>query len=123
MLSEVEQLRFKRASQYLGCAGARPPVELRQEAVRRAIAGARKCPRFLPVVAFLIGTMRSIAHADRKALKRTPKTSSLNDPGSATILDVADPRMSPEETILRENDDCRDESWCPAAFRGRRRRP
>lgn len=100
-LSDGEQIKFKRASQYLGGAGARPAAELRHEAIRRAIAGSRKCPRHLPVVAFLIGTMRSIAHADRKALKRASRTLILADPSSSTILDAPDPRISPEEAILR----------------------
>jgi hypothetical protein len=100
-LSDGEQIKFKRASQYLGGAGARPPADLRHEAIRRAIAGSRKCPRHLPVVAFLIGTMRSIAHADRKALNRASKTLILADPSSSTILDATDPRISPEEVILR----------------------
>jgi len=103
-LSDGEQIKFKRASQYLGGAGARPPDDLRHEAIRRAIAGSRKCPRHLPVVAFLIGTMRSIAHADRKALKRASRTLILADPSSSTILDAADPRISPEEAMLRTDD-------------------
>jgi hypothetical protein len=69
-LSAVDQYRFKRASEYHNYGGARPATELRHEAIRRAIAGTRKCPRDLPVVAFLIGAVRSIANADRKALKR-----------------------------------------------------
>lgn len=100
-LSDVEQLKFKRASQYLGGAGARPPADLRQEAIRRAIAGSRKCPRHLSVVIFLIGTMRSIAHADRKALRRAPRTTSSTDADCVTILDAPDPRMSPEDAMLR----------------------
>ena len=71
-LSDADKYRFKRASQYLSCAGARPAADLRHEAVRRAIGGMRKCPRGLPIVAFLFGVMRSIAHADRKALQRVP---------------------------------------------------
>jgi hypothetical protein len=103
-LSDVEQLRFKRASQYLGRAGARQPADLRHEAIRRAIAGSRKCPRSLPVVAFLIGTMRSIANADRKAIKRTLNSSNLTESSSATILDAVDQRISPEEAMLRDNE-------------------
>lgn len=103
-LSDAEKIKFKRASQYLGDAGARPPADLRHEAVRRAIAGSRKCPRYLSVAAFLIGTMRSIAHADRKALKRTSRTPNLADPSSSTILDAADSRISAEEAMLRSDD-------------------
>jgi len=103
-LSDAEQIKFKRASQYLGGAGARPPADLRHEAIRRAIAGSRKCPRHLSIMAFLIGAMRSIAHADRKAVKRTSRTLNLADPNSSTMLDAADPRISPEEATLRKDD-------------------
>jgi len=48
--------------------------------------------------------MRSIAHADRKALKRTSRTPNLADPSSSTILDAADSRISAEEAMLRSDD-------------------
>jgi hypothetical protein len=72
-LSDPDALRFKKASQYLSYGGARPPPELRNEVIRRAAAGTRKCPRNLPIVVFLFGVMRSIGSADRKALNRAPK--------------------------------------------------
>jgi DNA-directed RNA polymerase specialized sigma24 family protein len=101
-LSDADQIRFKRASQYFSCAGARPAADLRHEAIRRAIAGSRKCSRNLPIVAFLIGVMRSIAYADRRAVQRAKQpTIAGNDPNSQTLLDGPDPRSSPEEQLLR----------------------
>jgi DNA-directed RNA polymerase specialized sigma24 family protein len=100
-LSPVDQYKFKRASQYLSFGGARPAADLRHEAVRRAIAGTRKCPRNLQIIAFLIGVMRSIADADRKALKRIRHESPSDHAESNTLLDCFDPRESPEEQILR----------------------
>jgi hypothetical protein len=44
-LSDADLLRIKKASQYLSYGGARSPQELRQEAVKRAVDGTRKCPR------------------------------------------------------------------------------
>jgi DNA-directed RNA polymerase specialized sigma24 family protein len=104
-LSDAELYRFKRGSLYLSFGGARAAADLRHEAVRRAIDGTRKCPRVLPIVAFLFGVMRSIAHADRKAIRRVPNTAVLDDhPSSQTLLDGVDPRVSPEDELLRNEE-------------------
>jgi len=103
-LSDADILRFKRASQYLSYGGARPPADLRNEAIRRAADGTRKCPRNLPIVVFLFGVMRSIASADRKAIRRAPTLTVVSKGGSAasTLLDGVDPRRSPEDLIIQE---------------------
>src|SRR5262245_22005550 len=62
LLSEPDKLRFIKASNYLSVGGARSPEDLRQEAIRRAIAGTRKCPRHVPIIGFLCGVMQSIAY-------------------------------------------------------------
>jgi hypothetical protein len=100
-LSAVDQYRFKRSSEYYSYGGARPAFDLRNEAIRRAIAGTRKCPRDLPVIAFLIGAVRSIANADRKALKRIGHDSPSHNAESSSLLECHDPRVSPEEEMLR----------------------
>jgi hypothetical protein len=104
-LSAEDQFRFKRASEYLSHSGARPAQDLRHEAVRRSIAGSRKCPRAIPIANFLFGVMRSIAHADRKALHRSSRAVSIdNVSGSQSLFDCADPRISPEELLLRNEE-------------------
>jgi hypothetical protein len=102
-LSAPDLLRLKKASQYWSYGGARPPEDLRHEAIRRVAAGARKCPRDIPIVAFLIGVMRSIASADRKALQRTPTLALVprHDSAATSLLDGADPRLSPEERLIQ----------------------
>lgn len=45
---------------------------LLQEALVRAFEGIRKCPRDLPLVPFLFGTMRSIASSAAKSASRSP---------------------------------------------------
>src|SRR6185503_17333497 len=72
-MSDADKLRLIRTSNYFSFGGARSASDLRQEAIRRAIAGTRKCPSDVPVITFLNGTMRSIAWADRKAIGRAPK--------------------------------------------------
>jgi DNA-directed RNA polymerase specialized sigma24 family protein len=116
-LSADDQFRFKRASEYLSHGGARPAEDLRHEAVRRAIAGSRKCPRDVPIAKFLFGVMRSIAHADRKALHRSSQAVPLsNDSGSQSLFDGADPRISPEELLLRNEESASMKSQILALF-------
>jgi hypothetical protein len=104
-LSDIEKYRLRRTSEYLSCAVARPAADLRHEAIRRAIAGSRKCPRALPIVSFLIGVMRSIAYADRRSLQRAAQAVVPSDDlNCQTLLDGADPRASPEEQLLRNEE-------------------
>lgn len=103
-LSDADVLRLKRASEYLSFGGARPPADLRQEAIRRAVSGARKCPCGLSMVTFLRGVMRSIAWADRKSLARGPKLAVVakDDRGEGSLAGIADRRMSPEDKIIHD---------------------
>src|SRR5262245_30053308 len=103
-LSVPDLLRLKRASQYLSYGGARPPADLRNEAIRRVADGRRKCPRDIPIVTILYGVMRSIASADRKALQRTPTLAVVprHDSAATSPLDGVDPRLSPEERLIQE---------------------
>jgi hypothetical protein len=105
-LSDPDALRFKKASHYLSYGGARPPAELRNEAIRRAAAGTRKCPRNIPMVVFLFGVMRSIASADRKALNRAPVLAVVPNRGSVVTgqLEGVDPRLSPEDRMIQDEE-------------------
>jgi len=102
LLSAPEDaIRFIRASNYWSFGGARPAADLRQEAMRRTVAGTRRCPRDLPMVAFLIGVMRSIASSDRRALQRAPRLSVVtSDATDAGSIGGVDPRHSPEDQII-----------------------
>jgi hypothetical protein len=105
-LSDADALRFRRASHYLSHGDARSPTELRNEAVRRAADGSRKCPRNLPIVVFLFGVMRSIASTDRKAADRTPKLAVVprDSSAGATLLEGVDPRLSPEDRLIKDEE-------------------
>lgn len=105
-LSDADALRFEKGSQRLSYGGARPPGDLRNEAIRRAAAGTRKCPRDIPIVVFLYGVMRSIASADRKALDRSPKLAVVPREGSTArnLLEGKDPRLSPEDRMIQEEE-------------------
>jgi hypothetical protein len=105
-LSDADALRFKRASHYLSHGDSRSPAELRNEAIRRAVDGSRRCPRNLPIVVFLFGVMRSIASADRKAANRTPKLAVVprDSSAGATLLEGVDPRLSPEDRLIKDEE-------------------
>jgi hypothetical protein len=104
-LSVADLDRFRRSSYYHSFGGARSPADLRQEAVRRTAAGTRKCPRAVPVVVFLSGVMRSIASADRKALGRASGLAIVRRDDSGLTPELDDPRLSPEDRIIR-NERC-----------------
>ena len=87
---------------FLGGSG-RQRGELYREALCRALLGERHCPRALPIIAFLIQTMRSIASHDRE---RQSKQTSL-DPGDVAMAEasrlspgLASDQLDPEEHLL-----------------------
>src|SRR5688572_15868919 len=102
-LSVSDALKFKKSSEYLSYSGGRPPEELRNEAIRRAVQGTRKCPRNIDLVVFLYGVMRSIVSADRKARLRSPNLAVVPRHYSAqtSLLDGVDPRLSPEDQLIQ----------------------
>jgi RNA polymerase sigma-70 factor (ECF subfamily) len=102
-MSDADKVRLIRASNYLSFAGVRPAQDLRQEAIRRAIDGTRKCRPDLPIVVFLKGVMRSIAWADRKATACAPKLGVVPKTGAAAQHDIADPRLSAEDKIVQQD--------------------
>ena len=104
-MSDADKLRLIRTSNYFSFGGARSASDLRQEAIRRAIAGTRKCPSDVPVITFLNGTMRSIAWADRKAIGRAPKLTVIANSGSGeqSLLGGADLRLNAEDKIIQQN--------------------
>jgi hypothetical protein len=104
-MSDADKIRLIRTSTYLSFGGARSPADLRQEAIRRAIAGTRKCPNGLSIIAFLKGAMRSIAWADRKAISRAPKLAAVPSSGDAgqNLPEAIDSRLSTEDRILQHD--------------------
>jgi hypothetical protein len=104
-MSTVDKIRFIRDSNYLSFGDARSPGDLRQEAVRRALDGSRKCPHSVPITTFLRGVMRSIAWADRKAIACPPKLGAVPNSGPAgqNAPEIPDPRLSAEDRILEQN--------------------
>jgi hypothetical protein len=104
-LCAADIVRFKRASQYLCFGGARPPEDLRHEAIRRLAAGTRHCRRNISIIASLCGAMRSIASADRKSLRRRPELVVVPEGhADAGVYGGVDPRLSPEDRLIIEEE-------------------
>lgn len=103
-LSDADTYRLKKLSEYLSFGAARPAQELRNEAIRRALDGTRNCPSDISILIFLRGVMRSVADADRKAQRRHPTLTivATENISGCTLLDGIDPRLSPEEQIIRD---------------------
>jgi DNA-directed RNA polymerase specialized sigma24 family protein len=80
--------------------------ELLHEAVCRALTGERNCPRDVPFMAFLVETMRSIAHHERKRQRRSASLTAEPRSGGPGEGSEAPPATGPSpEDILAEKED------------------
>jgi hypothetical protein len=91
---------------FLGGTG-RQKGELYREALCRALLGERNCPRALPIIAFLIQTMRSIASHERERQSRQasldPDDLAMTE-ASRLSLGLASDQLDPEEHLLAKED-------------------
>ncbi len=74
------------------------------EAVCLALLGDRKCPRDVPLIAFLFQTMRSLASHRRAQLKRQESTSTTNREGVTSELQIATDQHNPETALIERED-------------------
>jgi DNA-directed RNA polymerase specialized sigma24 family protein len=72
--------------------------ELLREALCRALDGERKCPRDVPIMAFLAMTMKSIASHAREQGKRMVVVANPPEPGSTDATESTAP--SPEDEVV-----------------------
>jgi DNA-directed RNA polymerase specialized sigma24 family protein len=82
------------------------PEDLLQDAFRRALDGARLCPRDVDILRFLAGVMRSIASDWSKARKRRAEVS-LVAPGGGmgeVVAQIRDPRPNADEWLAKEQE-------------------
>jgi hypothetical protein len=88
---------------FLGGTG-RQQGELYREALCRALLGERHCPRTVPVMAFLVETMRSIASHDRKQQRRVTLLDAKDEIGEDTSTVspglLVSGELDPEEHLL-----------------------
>lgn len=100
--SDVDWVRIKKVGQIY----AFYPVEadeLVQEALCRALAGTRKCPRNVTVLIFLLNTIRGIAHDEHNKKEHKRKEVSVHSGESDQNIDAITPRsLEPtgEQTLI-----------------------
>jgi DNA-directed RNA polymerase specialized sigma24 family protein len=92
---------------FLGGTG-RQQGELYREALCRALLGERHCPRTVPVMAFLVETMRSIASHDRKQQRRVTLLDAKDEIGEDTSTVspglLVSGELDPEEHLLAQEE-------------------
>jgi hypothetical protein len=77
--------------------------ELLHEAICRSLLGERNCPRDVPIMAFMVETMRSIAGHDRKQRLRLDRVGGGAKPrheGEGPDRELATAAPSPEDGLL-----------------------
>ena len=99
--SQQDRLRLRKAA-CLFCGGTGYEwQDLYQEAVVRALEGARCCPQAVKPTVFLANAMRSIATESRKSIARHPQTISLAATGTeGGVLNVSDPTPTAQDVRI-----------------------
>jgi hypothetical protein len=105
VMAPDDKLKLMAVERVLLGGTGRQVKELLAEALYRVSCGSRRCPRHVPVIAFLIETMRSISSHDRERQKRQKK---INPDDADTVERVrilpgalASDVHNPEEALLR----------------------
>jgi len=81
--------------------------ELLHEAISRTLLGERNCPREVPIMAFMVETMRSIAGHDRERRSRLCSVEGGAEPGNedgGPKRQLATATPSPEDELLRKEE-------------------
>jgi RNA polymerase sigma factor (sigma-70 family) len=105
-VTEADLLRLKVIAR-LHARGLPPDIgwaDLLQEAFTRVLAGSRRQPEGVPIVAFLAGVMRSIKEQywrqARRGARRLPKLLVEVEPMNLQQGEPLDPRPSPERRVI-----------------------
>ena len=102
-LTTADLLRLKKAARLFGGLMGMDADDLVQQAVLRAWEDGRHCRRDMKVVAFLIGTMRSIASARRKSADARHIAGPIDDyPAASESLASSDDAQPMEERIIED---------------------
>ena len=101
-LTTADLLRLQRIGAAYGVSIGVEGMDLVNEAISRALSGARACPRDVPFVVFLKNAMRSVASSERAKVREEPMlermTVGLDD--RPAVLDQPSGGRNGEETVL-----------------------
>jgi DNA-directed RNA polymerase specialized sigma24 family protein len=112
--------RLRKIAAVLAAGGRGQEDELLQETMLRVLDGGRLWPQGLPLMSFLAGVMKSVAHGERAKVKRSPvrRAASLYDGSGALVIDMADAGPTPEDSLAEEQAAGRIKQRMAAAFEG-----
>ncbi len=102
-LSAADKLRLRIIEQRRRAGTDFDEGELYWEAIYRAIAGQRKCPRCESIVAFLAQSMRSIASHRHEVLSKQVPLATTDGSGKVVELQIASNQMDPEATMIEQD--------------------
>lgn len=107
-LSNADLIRLGRIARWYA-RGRIDPDDLLQQAFVAALDGSRKCPRDIRVMAFLAGTIRSLASCRYKSLARSPElhlTATPDDDCDEIFVEIDMPTDSPnaDQQIVSEQE-------------------
>lgn len=117
--SNADWLRLKKATQLYAIYPVEPD-ELLQEALCRAIAGGRNCPRGVGVVRFVAEAIRSIAHDElQKVENQRDEVSVHNDTiGNLDAITPMEPGPTAEERMISNEQNRETENRLLELFEG-----
>lgn len=105
-LTTADLLRLQRIGAFYGVSIGVEGMDLVNEAISRALAGARACPRDVSFIVFLKNAMRSMASSERAKVKEEPMLESMTV-GLADrqgVIDHPSSGRNAEETALARED-------------------
>ncbi|WP_158918698.1 hypothetical protein [Caulobacter sp. S45] len=105
-LTTADRLRLQRIGATYGVSVGLEGMDLVNEAISRALSGARACPKDVPLIIFLRNVMRSIASSERAKVMEEPMLESIThglDDRSA-VLDRPSSGRNAEERVLAQED-------------------
>ncbi|HUZ34127.1 MAG TPA: hypothetical protein VMV19_18775 [Xanthobacteraceae bacterium] len=100
-LSPADLFRLEKVARGFGALAGKDPEDLLQEAIMRALADVRHCPRDVSVPSFLMGAMKSLVSADRKSAPANRVIAPVDDPAvEGEIAKTHATEATPEEAIV-----------------------
>jgi RNA polymerase sigma-70 factor (ECF subfamily) len=101
-LTDAQWIRLRKVSAYFSWVPNLTGDDLLQEALCRALAGSRKCPRDVDLVRFLVEVMRSVANGEVEKLENQADVIPVVQPGALVdcAVDLQDSKDSQEEGMM-----------------------
>lgn len=112
--------RLRKIAAVLTAGGRGKEDELLQETMLRVLDGGRPWRQGVPLMPFLAGVMKSVAHGQRAKVERSPtrRATSIYDGSGALAIDMADAGSTPEEALAEEQAAGRLKQRVTAVFAG-----